>query len=401
MKTEVTRDEILQFHKRYCQKEENIEIESKIRTQGILKASIDDKRKNDFEFTFNIEVPECKIYNQLGSYQCNIFAFLRVVKDILRKNTELDIENLDLSSNYINFYDKLEKANSLYNELIDCDNLSIDVILNRANFYIGSFGTFHSCREIVKKYGIVPTKYMKELNPNYSDSLTIELLRNKIKGDAIALIQLESKLERFNKKEELMYEVFEFLAKVYGVPPVNFEYEGKIYTPLEFKKQYLKDYLEEYVTVTPYQKDIFFQSYSFLPNIYLNDTEKILHLPISKIKEAIVKQLKNNVSVWFSSEESTTLDYDMNILDDQLYNISHLLNIKNIRKNQKLLLDTINYDHAMCITGALVEDGDIIQFKVDNSFGKHGKYQGQLIMTNSFLEHCVIALMIHKSYLEY
>lgn len=400
MKAEITRDQILQFYNQYCQDEANEEIESKIRTQGILKASVDNERINDFEFTFNIEVPECKIYNQLGSYQCNIFAFLRVVKDILRKNTDLNIEHLDLSANYINFYDKLEKANSLYNELIDCDNLSINIIMNKVNFYIGSFGTFHSCREIVKKYGIVLTKDMRELNSNYNDSLTTELLKRKIKEDLIELLKIESRTERMLKKEKFMYEVFQFLARVYGAPPMSFEYGGKTYTPLEFKDQYLQNCLEEYVTVTPFQKETFLESYSFLPNIYLNDTEQILHLPLSKIKEAIVKQLKNGVSVWFSSEESTTLDYDINILDDQLYNISHLLDIKNVHKNKRLLLDTINYDHAMCITGALVENEDIIQFKVDNSFGKHGKYQGQLIMTNSFLEHCVIALIIHKSYLE-
>lgn len=400
MKTEVTNNEILKFHSRYCEDKKNAEIESKIRAQGIFKASINDCMVNDFNFTFNIEVPECKIYNQLGSYQCNIFAFLRVVKDILRKNTDLDITNLDLSSNYINFYDKLEKVNSLYNVLIDCDNLSLEFIMNKVNFYIGSFGTFHSCREIVKKYGIVLAEDMKELDSNYNDFLTIELLKNKIKGDAVALLKLNSKLERLQKKEELMYEVFEFLSKVYGTPPMNFEHEGKIYTPLEFKNQYLKDDLEEYITVTPYQKDIFFQSYSFLPNIYLNDTEKILHLPIEKIKEAIIKQLKDNISIWFSSEESTTLDYDINILDDQLYDFSQLLNIKKLNKNPKLLLDAINYDHAMCITGALEKNGNLIQLKVDNSFGKHGEFHGHLIMTNSFLEHCVITLIIHKSYLE-
>ena len=58
MKTEITRDEVLQFHNQYCQNQKNIEIESKIRTQGILKASIDNERMNNFEFAFNIEVSE-------------------------------------------------------------------------------------------------------------------------------------------------------------------------------------------------------------------------------------------------------------------------------------------------------------------------------------------------------
>ncbi len=65
-----------------------------------------------------------------------------------------------------------------------------------------------------------------------------------------------------------------------------------------------------------------------------------------------------------------------------------------------MVLDLINYDHAMCITGALIEENSIKQFKVDNSFGRHGNYKGQLIMTPSFLENCVITLVINKKYLE-
>ncbi len=62
-------------------------------------------------------------------------------------------------------------------------------------------------------------------------------------------------------------------------------------------------------------------------------------------------------------------------------------------------LDLIDYDHAMCITGALVEGKNIKQFKVDNSFGKHGNYKGQLIMTPSFLDNCVITTIINKKYI--
>lgn len=59
----------------------------------------------------------------------------------------------------------------------------------------------------------------------------------------------------------------------------------------------------------------------------------------------------------------------------------------------------INYDHAMCITGALIKDKEIKQFKVDNSFGYHGKHKGHLIMTNSFFENCIITLIINKKYI--
>ncbi|MDE6292115.1 MAG: hypothetical protein K2L98_00375, partial [Bacilli bacterium] len=265
--------------------------------------------------------------------------------------------------------------------------------------YIGSFGTFHFCREIVNKYGLVTSKYMKEVNSNYSDRLTVELLRDKIKIDATSLLKIKFKHERKKKKDKLMYEVYQFLAKIYGNPPIDFEFDGEKVTPLEFKNRYLGGALDDFVTVTSLEKNSLYGSYSFIPNIYLNNNERIVHISSNKIRDAIIKQLKDGVSVWFSAEESTTLDYNDNILDYKLYDVYKLLNISNLSKKNKMILDIINYDHAMTITGALLEGNEVKQFKVDNSFGRHGQFKGQLIMTNSFLDNCVITMIINKKYL--
>lgn len=397
MDKDITMNDIVSFKEQYTGNKKNVEIENKIRKLGIMKSSMDINKK--YSFKFNIEVPEMKIYNQLDSHQCNIYAFLRVVKDIMRKTTDLDVKKLDLSANYINFFDRLEKANVLYNVLINCEDLSLEKINQDVNRYIGSFGTFYFCKNIVNKYGLVTTDAMSEVNKKYDDNLAIELLRNKIKSDAEVLLNIKSLGEKQKKKKDLMYEVYQFLSKIYGQPPISFKFYGSQITPIQFKNQYLKDYLDDYVTVTTFSKEAFFSSYAYVPSIYLGDNEKIVKTSTNQVKEAIVKQLKDEVSVWISIEESTTLDYSENILDDELYNFNDLLNIKNVSKNKSMALDLINYDHAMCITGALVENGNIKQFRVDNSFGNHGKYKGQLIMTSSFLENYVITAIINKKYL--
>lgn len=398
MKNEIEKSDILAFQEKYIENEQNINIENKIKKLGIMRASKNTAKKEELKFNFNVEVPETKIYDQLDGHQCNIYSFLRVVKDIMRKNTNLDIDKLDLSSNYINFFDKLEKANSLYNDLISTKHLSLELINNKVNRYIGSFGTFHFCREIVNKYGLVPSENMNEINSQYNDALTIELLKDKIKTDAVILINL-SKKEKINKKDELIFEVFQFLSKVYGNPPIKFKFNDEIITPLDFKDKYLKDNLKDFITITSFNKEAFFNSYSFIPNIYLYDDEKIIYLPLPKVKNAILKQLQDGISVWFSSEESTKINSNDSLLDDDLYDLAQTLNIKDIPKKQKLQLDIISYDHAMCITGALVENGNIKQFKVDNSFGEYGVFNGRMIMTNSFFENCVITTIINKKYL--
>lgn len=396
MEKELKLEDIQYFSDRYKKNPKNLEIENKIKEVGILKSSIDEEKKEEFRFEFNIETPEVKIYNQLGSHQCNTYAFLRVVKDILRNHSKLDVNSLDFSSNYINFFDKFEKANALYNQLIQLNSISLEEINQKVNQYIGSFGTFHFCKEIVDKYGLVLSSEMNEVGEYYNDSLTIELLRNKVKADLVSFISM-SREEKISWKGEFMYGVFEFLSKVYGNPPLHFKFQEDMMTPLQFKEKYLGDFLEDYITVTPFSKEVLYSSYSFIPDIYLNP-EEIVHLPIQKMKEAIVRQLRQGISVWFSSEESTTLDYDMNILDSNFYDVYGLLEIKKLSKRERMLLDMINYDHAMCITGALVVGNEVRQFKVDNSFGNHGKFHGQLIMTDSFLENCVITVVLNKKF---
>lgn len=391
-------NDVCGFWECYNADRNNAEIEARIKQNGLVKASISDDRKSEAEFWFNVEVPETKIYNQYDSHQCNIYAFLKVVKDILHKNTNLNVEGLDLSANYINFYDKLEKVNALYNDLIAATDLSLEKIRCKVDRYVGNFGTFQFCREIVKKYGLVPTKDMNELNENYDDSLVMELLRDKIKCDAVSLLGIDLEDDRWGKKKELMYEAYQFLAKVYGNPPKKFKFQDEVLTPLQFKEQFLGNALDEYITATSFRREALLDSQSFVPGIY-SGREEIFELSADEIEQVIVRQLREGVGVWFSAEESTTLDYENGILDDKLYNFGELLNIKDISRDEKLLLDVVNYDHAMCITGALIDGGKVRQFKVDNSFGRYGKYGGRLIMSESFFRNCVITVVVNRKYL--
>ncbi len=395
MDTEINKKDLAKFAQKYYGNPANGLTEERIRKMGILKAN---QQGEKYRFRFNVKVPEVKIYDQGNSHQCNIYAFLRVVKDILRQNRQLEAANLDLSANYIGFYDKLEKVNSLYNELIKDSKLTLEKIQEKTDFYVGSFGNFHYCREIVNKYGIVPTAVMPEVGRNYNDALTMELLRDKIKADATTLMGIDEKEKRLKKKSELIYQVYQFLAKTFGVPPRKFEFRGVEYTPQEFREQFLRDKLEDFTTVTLFDKDALMNSQAYLPSIYLSDTEVILHLTPEKARDAIVKQLIGGISVWFSAEESTAANYDDGILDDKMYDFAEMLKIRKLAAEEKLTLGMINYDHAMCITGALVEKEKVKQFRVDNSFAD-GKYGGQMIMTDSFLENCVVTMVLEKKFL--
>ena len=397
MNNEITLEDIKYYQQLYNKDENNKQIENDILSLGIREAC--STNKENYEFKFNIEVPRVRIYYQFDSNQCNIYSSLRMIKDILRQNSDLAIDFLDISASYIAFYDKLEKVNTYYDELINCKNISMGFINTKIDKYIGSYGTFYFCKKIIDKYGIVPTKDMKEVDENYDDSLTIELLKNKIKTDSLILREIKDIDERRKIKKGLIFEAYQFLSKIYGNPPTIFEIKGELLTPNDFKDKYLKNYLDDYVTTTLLPKNVLFDSYSFVPSMYLADKEEIITLPKEELENAILKQLQDGISIWFSAEESTTLDSKNGILDYDAYCFNKKLKIREISKNDKMKLDIINYDHAMCITGALFIKNQIVQYKVDNSFGDVGKFNGNLIMTPSFLENCVITLILNKKYI--
>ncbi len=390
---------ILKYQKEYLNDENNITLENNIYENGLECVCLDKTLVKNTSYKFNIQIPEMKMYDQKQSYECNIYAFLRMIKSIMKKDNSINTKGLDLSATYIDFYDKLEKVNMFYNELLKENNISLEMINEKANKYIVIAGTFNSCKKIINKYGLITSKYMKEVTNKYDANVVIELLRKKVKTDATVLINRNGENDDI-LKDILINEAYIFLSKVIGNPPTTFEYKKERITPLEFRNKYLKTSLDEYVTVTSYDKEILKKSYSFIPSMYLKENEEIITLSHDKINKAVISQLKDGIGVWFSAEESTTLDYETNILDDNIFKYDEVLNIRKLPNNYKLSLDITNYDHAMCITGAYVKNGEVKQFKVDNSFGYHGKYKGHLIMTNSFLRNCVITLIINKKYID-
>lgn len=399
MNNEVNFDDIEYFKNNIQRDKKNTKIQKFIYNNGINETCFNYDLEAKTNFEFNIEIPKVKMYNQKNAYECNIFAFIRVIKSIMHKEDIVNVNKLDISASYIDFYDKLEKINTAYNTMLKEKNLTKERISQIVDRYVGFYGTFNFCKKIINKYGFVLSKDMPEANSHYNAFQVNELLKHKIKADAICLIDRDNEND-FELKKILMNEAYIFLSKVLGNPPTKVKFKNKNVSPLEFRHFLLKDSLEDYVSLTSHNLETLYNSNSFIPSVYLEDNEEIKSVTDSELKDAIVKQLKDGIGVWFSGEESTTLDYKANILDDNIYQYSKYLNIKPLTKEDKLLMDITGYDHAMCITGALVKNNNIKQFKVDNSFGYHGKYKGKLVMTTTFVDNSLIIAVINKKYLK-
>lgn len=395
---EIALRDILDYHEKFSSEDE--EIHKKINQKGLLKVCIDQKYLNGLATDFNVMLPACRIYDQKSSMQCNIYAFLRVIKDNVTKNMGIDINGLDLSASYLVFFDLLEKANYVYESLLEYPNISYENIRESVENYIGFYGTFHFAAFLVKKYGFVPTTVMNEVKNDFDTNTFIELFRKKLKTDALKLKQaLEEGIDVRHVKEELMKEVYLFLAKVFGNPPVSFTYMKKEYTPRSFRDEFLTLDLDQFTTVSLNAVSDFKHSYSYIHPVYVGLEEKVVHMDKDLLKKAIVHQLKQGMAVWFSLEQSEMMDKELGILSDEIHHFESIYHIPSLDVEKMLQLNLIQYDHAMVITGAKVEqDGHVSRFLVDDSGGNYGPFAGRVMMLDSFFDKYVITAILYEPF---
>lgn len=83
-------------------------------TSGLFKAAENIQSIDVNNFNFSIEVDTHQVTNQRHSGLCWIFSCVNVIRLPIEKQY-----NIELSQNYLFFYDKLEKANYFYQNNLD------------------------------------------------------------------------------------------------------------------------------------------------------------------------------------------------------------------------------------------------------------------------------------------
>lgn len=107
MNAQISLEQIENFRKIYNSNKTNKIIENSITQNGLENACIDRDIIIENQPIFNIELPESKRYDQKCSWRCWIYGGLNLIKHNIAKNLEMNVIELELSNNYIAFFDKL------------------------------------------------------------------------------------------------------------------------------------------------------------------------------------------------------------------------------------------------------------------------------------------------------
>ena len=371
----------------------------------------------EMDFNFDIDIKTLPAANQKASGRCWIFAATNVCREIIANKCNMN--NFELSQSYLAFFDRLEKANYLLESVIelldkDYDDRTLAFLLQNG---VGDGGQWDMFVNLVNKYGLCPKNVYPETNTSSATRETAQVINFNIRKFASKAKELYNSkgLEAVRKaKDELLNKFYVLLFDAYGLVPEKFDFEytdkdgnyhlEKGFSPLSFKEKYLGDELNNFVSLinAPTKDKPFGKTYTiaYLGNVVGGKEVTHLNVPMNRMKELILAQLKDNRIVWFGSDVGFYGDREEGVWDDQKFDLETPFGLSLLMdKGESLDYHASQMNHAMCITGVSFKDNEPRKWKIENSWGKDRAKDGYYIMSNTWFDQFVYQAVVDKKYL--
>lgn len=418
---EITKEFLLNSREKFYKDRANRVAQRAAVNNGLVEASVDRVEDEKNRHTFNIELKEKEIRNQKQSGRCWMFAALNLMEYKLCR--KYNLKGFELSKNYTLFFDKLERCNYFLDSIIrtldeDLDGRLVSHILTDP---MGDGGQWDMIKNIIKKYGLVPSYAMKEsvnssATANLNNYLT-KILRMYAKNLRNSYKE-EKDLEKLKKmQEEYMKKIYDVLSISLGTPPEKFDFEvrnedeefisDKNLTPQEFLKKHVEVNLDDYISLinAPTKDKPYFKSYTvdFLGNVMELDKVRYVNVPVEVMKDGILQQLKDGEPVWFGCDVAQFFYRKGANLDLSTLKIFDLLNVEyDLSKEERLDYKESLMTHAMVFVGCDYDEDNkkINRYKVENSWGKDAGDRGYLVMSDEWFDEYMYQALINKKYLD-
>lgn len=367
---------------------------------------------------FSVDLATGKVANQMQSGRCWMFAALNTFRH--KMLNVFNLKDFELSQNYTFFWDKYEKANYFYENILA--TATEDLTSRKVAFLLQTpqqdGGQWDMIVSIFEKYGVVPKTAMPE-SSNSSNSRDLNnYLNKKLRKDAVTLRNLvasgKSTSEIQSEKENMLEEVYNFLAISLGTPPETFDFEyrdeEKNYhldqnlTPQSFYEKYVGINLNDYVSIinAPTTDKPYNQSYTveMLGNVVAGKEVKYLNVDMDTFKKLAIAQLEQGESVWFGCDVGQSSTRDSGIMALDAYDMNDLFDIDfTMTKAERLDYGESLMTHAMVLTGVDLVDGKSTKWKVENSWGEKVGTKGFFVMSDEWMDEYTYQIVVRKDLL--
>ncbi len=374
---------------------------------------------NKTEHSFKYRVDVKGITDQKSSGRCWMFTGLNELRPLIMEKENLS--NFEFSTNYLYFWDVLEKSNLfLEATLMHADKKNDDKTVEwlfRNPFNDG--GVWSSFANIATKYGVVPKSVMPETFHSENTSALNKILKRKLRENGLKLRQLktegiaESTIQ--TEKYKMISEIYRMLVLFLGEPPTSFEYrfidkdnkqgELKTYTPMEFFRAYFADYsAENYVMLMNDPTREYYKIYEieFDRNVLEGRNWRYLNLPSEEMKKAAIKSIKNNDAMYTSCDVGKQLNIKEGTLALKNYDYEALFGIKfGMNKAERIQTYESGSSHAMLLVAVDTDSEEKpTHWQFENSWGSDRGHAGYLTFTDEWFDEYMFRIVVKKEYLE-
>ncbi|NMH33670.1 aminopeptidase C [Streptococcus sanguinis] len=394
-------------------------MENAISHNGLL-ASLE-KRSAAVENTpiFSLDLTKDKVSDQKASGRCWMFAALNTFRHKMIAGFQL--EDFELSQAHTFFWDKYEKSNWFLEQVIATADQ--ELTSRKVKFLLDTpqqdGGQWDMVVALFEKYGVVPKSvYPESISSSNSRELN-QILNKLLRQDAQILRELRAEgaesSELQAKKEELLQEVFNFLAMNLGLPPRQFDFSYRDkdnhfhsesgLTPLTFYQKYVDLKLDDYVSIinAPTADKPYGRSYTveMLGNVVGSKPVRYLNVEMGRLKELAIAQMQAGETVWFGSDVAQSSNRKAGIMAEGMHDFTASMDIRLTQdKAGRLDYSESLMTHAMVLTGVdLDENGKAKKWKVENSWGEKVGNKGYFVASDAWMDEYTYQIVVRKEFL--
>jgi len=394
-------------------------MENAISHNGLLSSL--EKRSAAVENTpiFSLDLTKDKVSDQKASGRCWMFAALNTFRHKMIAGFQL--EDFELSQAHTFFWDKYEKSNWFLEQVIATADQ--ELTSRKVKFLLDTpqqdGGQWDMVVALFEKYGVVPKSVFPESISSSNSRELNQILNKLLRQDAQILRELRAEgaesSELQTKKEELLQEVFNFLAMNLGLPPLQFDFSYRDkdnhfhsesgLTPQTFYQKYVDLKLDDYVSIinAPTADKPYGRSYTveMLGNVVGSKPVRYLNVEMDRLKEMAIAQMQAGETVWFGSDVGQSSNRKAGVMAEEMHDFTASMDIRLTQdKAGRLDYSESLMTHAMVLTGVdLDENGKAKKWKVENSWGEKVGNKGYFVASDAWMDEYTYQIVVRKEFL--
>ena len=417
----VTLGDLAEAREQFASERANVVAKNAVTAQGIPQVARVPEAVAANTGTFDVEVRQGKRCDQKRSGRCWMFASLNTMRT--RIIERYNLKTYELSQAYPLFYDKVEKSNWFFENILDTLDEPLDgrLMAHLLADPISDGGQWDMFRALVEKYGVCPKEAMPETACSSNTQEMDRYLTRYLRGAAKRLRESHAAGVGADDlramKKEMMGEVTSLLITCLGEPPQSFDVrvrdkdDGLVltgtYTPQEFFKKVVDMPVADYVSIisAPTADKPFGHTYtvSRLGNVVEAGGVRYLNLPIDRLKSLAIAQLQAGLPVWFGCDVAQSYISKEGIMDTAALDVDGLFGFPVegcMSRAERLDYGESLMTHAMVLEGVNLDaEGKPTLWKVENSWGDERGKDGFDSITDAWFDQYVYQVVVDKRFL--